>query len=826
MLGAKYNMRFNEVKKLIESDQDLFEINMSPSNLDKLSRQIPARAGMEFEMIVPDVTMSGADDFEPEPDYDYDESATSIDDIVNFFNHGDQNSSRAVRALRDALEEVFNDWVGDAFSDRWSSDAEEFIYQYLRDNAGDDDIVEILELSGGEAQEVLDTGATKQDYIKAADVVLQTEDSWYNDAYQDAYEDFKNSSSVQEEWLAHEGIHSMTDVLSDYNIEWPYWTEYDNENDEANLEEVADSFSYVVGKPVTASESYHGAVRSPGRYIVEPDSSLSPDGDNEMGLEFVSPPMPLPEMFDDLDKVKRWADDRGCYTNSSTGLHINVSIQDKDLSKLDYVKLALLMGDKYVLEQFNRLGNRYAKSAMDIITQRVSQRPEDAEMMLQSMKNKLGDLATKIIHSGATDKYTSINTKSKYIEFRSPGGNWLDDEFFNKVKPTLMRFVVAMDAAMDPQKYREEYLKKLYTLLAPKGKEDTLSYFARFAAGELPKAALKSFVKQAQLERKLEKDPLGGQTWWWNVPYNGQRIEVVAANKKEAKLVAAQEWGLTPRQAEQIIVRDIRPIRPYEETPTQAPAQGPVLNGRPSNPDGRYVILSTLNNDPPYYRFDAADNADAENVVRQWERAHPGQQWDFMYDPYQRAGQPPVPGSTIDLQRQRAAQSRSADDLFSEFRGILSQTDVENRLGWGSQEADANYEVVHRSTMRPVFKFIANTEPEAARKYAQWLDQQDLPQDTEDYGFRPIQQSQQPQAPMGGQNFPRTPNQPATRSMVPGRELRGWKIVLPDGREVHRFSGAGNNQGDANRIAAEWLRNNNMGVSGEGFEVVPWWEEA
>jgi hypothetical protein len=31
----------------------------------------------------------------------------------------------------------------------------------------------------------------------------------------------------------------------------------------------------------------------------------------------------------------------------------------------------------------------------------------------------------------------------------------------------------------------------------------------------------------------------------------------------------------------------------------------------------------------------------------------------------------------------------------------------------------------------------------------------------------------------------------------------------------------GNNQSDANRVAAQWLRNNGRGVSGEGFEVYP-----
>jgi hypothetical protein len=47
------------------------------------------------------------------------------------------------------------------------------------------------------------------------------------------------------------------------------------------------------------------------------------------------------------------------------------------------------------------------------------------------------DLATKAIHSGQTDKMvTSINTKEGYIEFRSPGGDWLDENF-DKIENTL-----------------------------------------------------------------------------------------------------------------------------------------------------------------------------------------------------------------------------------------------------------------------------------------------------------------------------------------------------------------------------------------------------
>jgi hypothetical protein len=48
-----------------------------------------------------------------------------------------------------------------------------------------------------------------------------------------------------------------------------------------------------------------------------------------------------------------------------------------------------------------------------------------------------------------------------------------------------------------------------------------------------------------------------------------------------------------------------------------------------------------------------------------------------------------------------------------------------------------------------------------------------------------------------------------------------WKVLLPSGEEVYRFSGVGNSQSSANNVAAVWLRQNGYGVSGEGFEVLP-----
>jgi hypothetical protein len=148
-------------------------------------------------------------------------------------------------------------------------------------------------------------------------------------------------------------------------------------------------------------------------------------------------------------------------------MHTNISIPGYSIGKLDYVKAALLLGDEHVLREFDRIGNTYARPAIEKIRGIVKAKPEKAKELLDRMKSHLDAAASKIIHSGVTDKYTSINTKDNRIEFRSPGGDYLSDigDDPKKMIDTINRMVVVMDAAMDPEKYKQEYQKKLYKAL-------------------------------------------------------------------------------------------------------------------------------------------------------------------------------------------------------------------------------------------------------------------------------------------------------------------------------------------------------------------------
>jgi hypothetical protein len=571
-------------------EQVLAEINMSPSSLKQLASQINARAGMEFEMIVPNAENNEGGDMEP--DYDSDERARSFSDIEDFFLDGDYNGRREVQRLIEQLREAYWEWESERIDVDWASDGEDYLRDWINNNEWieEDKIREHLESQGLDEEAVdaaMAAGNSAPRYSKLSDQQAAREADEAYDHYMEAkaaadeefdelvtsewegqgnmydsaldeYREENQGNADEGDFLDDRGLRYMSDVSNEYDITWPYWTT--PYGGEVSAEQVASDFADAIGRSVKASGAYHsGSVARPdannSHYVVEPDGSLDPDDSGDGGLEFVSPALPISELLSDLDKVAKWAGNYGCYTNNSTGLHINVSVEgwSGDMDKLDYVKLALLLGDNYILDKFGRAGNTYCKSAMNEIKSRVTQRPEDAGALLQKMKTGLNGLASKMIHSGVTSKYTSINTKDGYIEFRSPGGDWLQ-AYVNdpgSITNTLLRFVVALDAAVDPEKYKQEYLKKLYAILQPKTHNDTLAYFAQYAAGQMPKQALKSFVRQAQLERKSKKG--GDATAYTSIPSTGnqkyeiQRVandEIVgqfnAATDSDANIVARQ----------------------------------------------------------------------------------------------------------------------------------------------------------------------------------------------------------------------------------------------------------------------------------------------
>lgn len=484
---------------------------MNPSNLKKLAAAIPGvQVGMEFEMVVPDAEGEDEDDFEYEPDYGRDERAEDIEDIVRFFGEeddyvGNNNSERELDRLRDDLYEKFYEWQSEKIDADWNSDeGKEFFFKWVKKNVDPDDVADHVDKEEDLFGNRNPDGSDYMEFSEAA-----WENGFDDDNYQNAYDEFREEKQEdgdfdENTFLRDIGIRDMSDVANrvSVNISWPFYESNYGGGGGEDIQSIGENFSDAIGKKVYTSSSYHGARREPGAYSLEPDGSIDASS-GEAGLEFISPPMDVDEMIDDLKKVKEWADDRGCYTNRSTGLHINVSIPDYSLDKLDYVKLAVLLGDKYILEQFGRLSNSYARSAIDVIKDKAKDN-EDVDRLLKQLKGNVETIASKLLHSGRTDKFTSINTKDKYVEFRSAGGDWLGQNF-DKIENTVLRNIVALDAACDPNKYKKEYQKALYKLLKPKDEKSDMSYFARYMSGEINRNEYISTLEKTRKDRFREQ---------------------------------------------------------------------------------------------------------------------------------------------------------------------------------------------------------------------------------------------------------------------------------------------------------------------------------
>jgi hypothetical protein len=160
-------------------------------------------------------------------------------------------------------------------------------------------------------------------------------------------------------------------------------------------------------------------------------------------------------------------------------------------------------------------------------------------------------------------KYTSINPKSGYVEFRSAGG----EDYFGDIpllKNTLMRYAYALSIAGDPAAEKKEYSKKMYKLLTnvqtrkttdPKGgrtrtepvqdvSKDAIALFSSYMSGEMPKSSLKNYIKQIQNRREVAKNPPKEKIQWQvRHPNGAAMITVMATSSEEAIQIAKKEYN-------------------------------------------------------------------------------------------------------------------------------------------------------------------------------------------------------------------------------------------------------------------------------------------
>jgi hypothetical protein len=529
-------MRFKEITNSVAESEIIDEVSMSPSNLDRFANSPEADGmlmGIEFEMYVPDV--AGRNYNDPEDDYSEDERAYYINDIIEFYGNSHQMSRRELESLRNDMSDQYLDWVSENLpQDRVDELIREKLEEFIIDEEGDELEQEAEELARAELSDpqLDDIHDIKIELLRnrVAEIMSEADSREYYDAYDEAREEveeeFRDSGDGDEEaWLSSIGIDNMSDVPRRFDVSWPYQN-WDNGGSQ-DIESVGESFEESTGYRARVYDDYHKGDRDlqkrEGSFIIEPDGSLiKPSDPEDAGLEFISPAVPLKDGLEMLRRVQSWANQSGCYTNSTTGLHMNISVPGMSRNTLDYVKLTLFLGDQHILQQFQREYNIFCQSAMKIVKQNIQNNPNKASQLLDQMKSQLNAEASKLIHSGYTDKYTSINTKDGYVEFRGPGNDYLSQDI-TMLTNTALRLAMSLKIATDPNAYKQEYAKKLYRLTRPtefstkvnkRGEtvnvkpmaNDMTSLFTKYAAGDISKQQLIADVKGVQSRRASDKE--------------------------------------------------------------------------------------------------------------------------------------------------------------------------------------------------------------------------------------------------------------------------------------------------------------------------------
>jgi hypothetical protein len=229
----------------------------------------------------------------------------------------------------------------------------------------------------------------------------------------------------------------------------------------------------TMGADVIVFSGYHQDTKNMTSWYIEPDGSLHPNS-GDGAAEVVGPPEAPQAALASLKKFYAMAKELKLYTSkrNNTGLHINVSIP-KDL---DVLKLAVMVGDQYVLKKFGRENNNYARSIMQNLQSTGGRKvgktvPSDTTTPFGSTASSIDlSMLQQIAKDISRDHFTSVNFTGKYVSFRHSGGDYLGD--YTEILNVVGRFVRAMVIASDPAAYRNEYLKAVTKLVGQRQPPD------------------------------------------------------------------------------------------------------------------------------------------------------------------------------------------------------------------------------------------------------------------------------------------------------------------------------------------------------------------
>lgn len=194
------------------------------------------------------------------------------------------------------------------------------------------------------------------------------------------------------------------------------------------------------------------------------DRSDEEDQDGH-GVEIVSPPTPPAKALEQLAIVFDILDKYEIETNESTGIHVNISLEN--MEGFDPLKLVLFMGDEHILKKFDRAANTFTNSQIRRVVDSIS-----VTGRVPKSVDELIALGTEGLKE--TGKYFSVNLQHlpKYLEFRAAGGaNY--HKRLRDIREVTGRWLSAVEIASKPDMHRKEYLKKVMKLIDKTSEAET-----------------------------------------------------------------------------------------------------------------------------------------------------------------------------------------------------------------------------------------------------------------------------------------------------------------------------------------------------------------
>lgn len=226
---------------------------------------------------------------------------------------------------------------------------------------------------------------------------------------------------------------------------------------------LAEKVDMISSYKVSTQDIYHAKEKDSSVWTIEPDGSIKPQG-----AEIVSP------VFRNLDEALMELEgifsitDQTIYTNSSTGLHVNIGTFDH--TEIDVLKLLLFLGEKHIMDTFGRDKNEYTQPLIRELLDRIVNNPR-LEMSSPTFEKKMKALNEFLL---SRSKNFSFNVekliKHGYLEFRIIGGDYTDR--LDEVKNTINRYIRVVNIASNPNAFKNEYVKKLQKLLSSSNYSD------------------------------------------------------------------------------------------------------------------------------------------------------------------------------------------------------------------------------------------------------------------------------------------------------------------------------------------------------------------